>query len=77
MEFRIVVTEPNDMVGDGPPLTPTSRYVNPSELTPTEKVELIKQLCPEIDEIADNWETQVLDDEKFTDYLVEHMEVKE
>ncbi len=51
-------------------------YKLPQQLTPTERVELIKQLCSEIDAEAtawacaeDGWRNQY-----FTDYLAEHME---
>ncbi len=49
----------------------------PSELTVSERVELIKQLCPNIGLRACEWAIQNKQPISFLDYLVEYMEVKE
>ena len=78
MEFRIVTTD-NPKFFNNLPGThyeiPVSRIHKPSELTLDEKVELIKQLCPEINKIALKWwentpkMKQAALENKFLDYL--------
>ena len=60
----------------------------PSELTPSERVRLIKQLCPEIEKIIVKWiigEAVVINSQgnilakrtkPFTDYLTEQMDAQ-
>lgn len=68
MEFFLNITEKG-----------ITRYRTPLQLTPTERVELIKQLCPGVDKIALEWVDSPLFGElgiAFTDYLTEHMEAR-
>ena len=71
MEFRIQTLDDN---GD------YTYNAKPSELTPSERVELIKQLCLEIDMIAIEWKriwenerSRAAELKSFTDYLKEEM----
>jgi hypothetical protein len=74
MEFRIITANKKIQ----------GIYLNgksPSELTAEEKVELIKQLCPEINRIAVSWIVSDMKnytanfgvDRPFTDYLMEEL----
>lgn len=51
-------------------------YEEIKPLTPTEKVALIKQSCPEIDNYVVAWVNNSRNHFSFTDYLTEQMEVK-
>jgi hypothetical protein len=47
---------------------------DPSELSVSERLELIKQLCPEIGGIALKWGSNITATYLFLDYLAEQME---
>ena len=53
-------------------------YATPSSLIASERIELIKQLCPSLNGIAGEWwHRELATKVEFTDYLTEQMEVKE